>query len=81
MAGIFLQRIQPTVQFGDVLRGQANRRCFRCNGIPQVLDELNLLGNRELFQVFKGRFHSAIRKLDVSGEQIFSKMAAAWKTA
>jgi hypothetical protein len=38
---------------------------------------LDFLGNRELFQVFKGRFHSAIRKLDVSGEQIFSKMETA----
>jgi hypothetical protein len=32
---------------------------------------LDFLRNRELFQIFEGRFHNAIRNLDVSGKQIF----------
>lgn len=71
MAGVFLKSIQSAVQFGDVLRGKADRGGFSSNGVPQILDELDFLRNRELFQIFEGRFHNAIRSLDVSGKQIF----------
>jgi hypothetical protein len=32
---------------------------------------LDFLRNRELFQIFEGLFHNAIRNPDVSGKQIF----------
>ena len=49
LAGVFLKSIQPAVQLGVVLRAKADRGDFSGNGVPQILDELDFLGNRELF--------------------------------
>jgi hypothetical protein len=49
VAGAFLKSIQPAVQLGDVLRGKADRGGFSGNGDPQILEDLDFLGNRELF--------------------------------
>jgi hypothetical protein len=57
-----------------MLRRETDGGGFSSNGIPQILDELDFLGNGELFQIFNGRYHDSTDRMNASREQTFMRV-------
>ncbi len=52
-----LQCVQSPIEFCDLFGGEIDRRRFLGDAVPELFDQLNALGDKQLPELLKRRFH------------------------